>query len=95
MAQWVIQVRFSLEGSTGSNQFVEQAQAATLTIKKQCPALKWIDSYATFGEYDLLLIAECDDPAQVQKAAMVFRAQGHTETRAMCAMSWQEFLHRL
>ena len=40
-------------------------------------------------------IVESDDPEQVEKAAMIIRAYGHSTTETMVATPWKEFLKML
>jgi len=38
---------------------------------------------------------ESDDPEQVEKAAMIIRAYGHSTTETLVATQWKEFLGML
>jgi len=64
-------------------------------IKSDCPGVVWKDSYATLGRFDVVDIVEADDPKQLEKAAMVIRAYGHSTTETLLATPWKEFLANL
>lgn len=64
-------------------------------IKKQCPDVNWKGSFATLGRFDLVDIVEAEDPKQIEKAAMIIRAYGHSATETLVATPWKEFLSAL
>ena len=64
-------------------------------IKAECRGVQWRHSYATTGGVDVVDIVESDDLKQVQKAAMIIRAYGHSTTETLLATPWQEFLSML
>ena len=39
-----------------------------------------ITSFATIGRFDVVDVVEAEDPTQVEKAAMIIRAYGHSTT---------------
>ncbi len=45
--------------------------------------MKWRESYATIGQFDVIDIVEFDDPKQVEKAAMIVRALGRSSTETL------------
>jgi hypothetical protein len=51
-------------------------------IKKQCPDINWKGSFATLGRFDVVDLLEAEDPKQIEKAAMIIRAYGHSTTKA-------------
>ena len=55
----------------------------------------WKDSFALMGHYDVIDIVESDDPEQVEKAAMIIRAYGHSTTETLIATPWKEFVEML
>ena len=95
MTAWIILVRFSLESPSGANEFLVRAEDITLQIRKECPKLVWVSCYVTLGEFDMVLVVQSEDASQVQKAAMIFRAQGHEKTQVMHAVPWNEFAKKL
>ncbi len=50
---------------------------------------------ATLGRFDAVDIVEADDAKQVEKAAMIIRAYGHSTTETLVATPRKEFLAML
>lgn len=95
MTIYVILSRFSPEAFTDPKEFKQLAAAVSKKIKDECPGVIWKDSFATMGRFDVVDIVESDDPKQVQKAAMIIRACGHSTTETLVATPWKEFLAML
>ena len=71
------------------------ADAVSARIKSECPGVVWKDRFATLGRFDVVDIVEADDPKQVEKAAMIIGAYGHSTTETLLATPWKEFLAML
>ncbi len=71
------------------------AKEVSTKIKSECPGVKWKDSFATLGRFDVVDIVEAHDPKQIEKAAMIIRAYGHSTTETLLATPWKEFLATL
>jgi len=71
--------------------------AATVVqkIRAECPGVAWKDSYATLGRFDVVDIVEASDVKQIEKAAMIIRAYGHSTTETLPGTPWKEFLDPL
>ena len=95
MATYVILSRLSPEGFRDPKDFKKLADTVSAKIKSDCPGVQWKDSYATMGRFDVVDIVEADDPKQVEKAAMIIRAYGHSSTETLPATPWKEFLGML
>jgi uncharacterized protein with GYD domain len=95
MATYVILSRISPEAFRDPKDFKKLAETVSSKIKKECPGVDWKDSYATMGRFDVVDIVESDDPKQVEKAAMIIHAYGHSTTETMPATPWREFLDML
>lgn len=95
MATYVILSRFSPEAFRDPKDFRKLADAVSTKIKSECPGVRWKDSYATLGRFDVVDIVEADDPKQIEKVAMIIRAYGHSTTETLTATPWKEFLGTL
>jgi uncharacterized protein with GYD domain len=95
MATYVILSRFSPEAFRDPADFPQLAQAVAEAIKEECPNVRWKESYATLGRFDVVDIVESDDPSQIERAAMIIRAHGHSTTETLAATPWREFLENL
>ena len=87
--------RFSPEAFREPKEFKKLADAVSSKIKSECPGVRWKDSFATLGRFDVVDVVEADDPKQIEKAAMIIRAYGHSTTETLVATPWKEFLAAL
>lgn len=92
MATYIILSRFSPEAFQDPKTFRDMAAAVSERIKRLCPDVTWKGSFATLGRFDVVDFVEADDPKQIEKAAMIIRAYGHSTTETLVATPWKEFL---
>ncbi len=92
MTTYIILSRFSPDAFDDPKKFRDLAAAVSAKIKKQCPDVNWKGSFATLGRFDVVDFVETDDPKQIEKAAMIIRAYGHSMTETLVATPWKEFL---
>jgi len=95
MATYIILSRFSPEAFGEPKDFKKLASTVSAKIKRECPGVTWKSSFATLGRFDAVDIVESDDLKQVEKAAMIIRAHGHSTTETLVATPWKEFLKML
>ena len=95
MTTYVILSRFSPEAFDNPKHFLELAEQVSKKIKQECPDVKWKDSYATLGRYDVIDIVEASDPKEIEKVAMIIRAYGHSTTETLIGTPRKEFLSGL
>jgi len=95
MATYVILSRLSPEAFRDPREFKKLAEAVSSKIKSECSGVRWKDSFATLGRFDVVDIVEASDPKQIEKAAMIIRAYGHSTTETLVATPWKEFLATL
>jgi uncharacterized protein with GYD domain len=95
MAAYAILSGCSPEAFRDLKEFKKLAKAVSAKIKSECPGVRWKDSYATLGRFDVVDLVEANDPKQIEKAAMIIRAYGHSMTQTLVATPWEEFLKAL
>lgn len=95
MATYVILSRFGPDAFDDPGDFPKLAEKVAAKIKAECPGVQWKHSYATTGRVDVVDVVESDDVRQVERAAMIIRAYGHSTTETLLATPWQEFLSML
>ena len=95
MATYVILSRLSPNAFRDPKDFKQLAANVSEKISSQCPAVVWKSSYVTMGRFDVIDILESDDPQQVERAAMIIRADGHATTETLSATPWKQFLEML
>lgn len=95
MATYIILSRISPEAFRDPKDFKKLAANVSEKIKSRCPGVTWKNSYVTMGRFDVVDIVESDNPKQVEKAAMIIRADGHSTTETLPATPWKQFLEIL
>lgn len=95
MATYIILSKLTAESVRAPSDFPKLAKAVSERLKAECPNVRWKDSYAVMGRYDVVDVVEANTPAEVEKAAMIIRAYGHATTETMHATPWKEFLGSL
>jgi uncharacterized protein with GYD domain len=95
MATYVILSRLSPEAFRDPKDFKKLAATVAQKIKSECPGVTWKDSYATMGRFDVVDVVESNDVKQIEKAAMIIRAYGHSTTETLPATPWKEFVDAL
>jgi uncharacterized protein with GYD domain len=92
MAAYVILSRVSTEAFRNPKDYKKLAETVAEKKKRDCPKVTWKESYATLGRFDCVDIVESDDPMQVERAAMIIRAYGHSSTETLAATPWKKFI---
>ena len=95
MATYIILSRLSPEALRDPADFKQLAANVSEKIRSQCPGVAWKSSYVTMGRFDIVDIVETDDPRQIEKAAMIIRADGHSTTETLPATPWKQFIETL
>ncbi len=95
MATYIIISKFSPDAFRDPKDFTKLASTVSSKLKKECRGVTWKASYATMGRFDVIDIVESDDPKQIEKAAMIIRAYGHSTTETLFATPWDEFIKML
>jgi uncharacterized protein with GYD domain len=95
MATYIILSRFSPEAFKNPKEFRQLAKSVSEQLKSECPEVKWKESFAAMGRFDVVDVVEANDPKEIEKAAMVIRAYGHSTTETLPATPWKEFLEML
>jgi uncharacterized protein with GYD domain len=95
MATYVILSKLCAHAVKEPGELRQVAETVAQKIKAECPNVRWKDSYAVMGRFDVVDIVEADNPADLGKAAMIIRSYGHAKTETMHASPWKEFLASL
>jgi len=95
MATYIILSRFAPEACRDPKEFKKLAEAVSSKIKSECSGVVWKDSFATLGRFDVFDIVETNDPKQIEEAAMIIRAYGHSTTETLVATPRKELLATL
>lgn len=89
MATYIILSRLSPGAFREPKEFKKLAEALSSKIKSECPGVRWKESFATLGRFDIVDVVEADDPKQLEKAA------GYATTETLFTTPWKEVLATL
>jgi len=95
MSTYIILSKISPNALQKPDDFLKMADTVKEKIRKECPDVVWKDSYAVKGRFDVVDIVESNDPGQVDKASMIIRSHGRSDTETMQASPWKDFLKSL
>jgi uncharacterized protein with GYD domain len=95
MAIFVILSKVSPGSFDSPKDFKRVADTVGKRIREDCPGLTWLQSLSTMGRYDVLDIVETADSREAERASMIIRSLGKSETEVLPAKSWKEFLDGL
>jgi len=71
---------------------LELADQVSRKIKDECPNVRWKESYATLGRYDVVDVVETEDPKEIDKVTTIIQAYGHSTTDTLIGTPWKQFL---
>ena len=95
MATYIILSELGSDAMRDPSEFRKLAETVATQIKLKCPNIRWRESYALMGRFDVIDIVEADDPSDVERAAMIIRAYGHATTETLHGTPWAQFLESL
>ncbi len=95
MQTYIILSKLSPEAFHDPAEFKQLAADVSEKIKAECPQVVWKHSYVVLGRFDIIDIVESDDLHQVEKAAMIIRANGHATTETLVGTPWKQFFEIL
>ncbi len=91
MATFVLLSKVSAEGIREVKSLIEMDKEFDARVKKQCPEVKRVASYALLGAYDFLHIFEAADAREAAKVALIANSFGVASTQTLTAISFAEF----
>jgi uncharacterized protein with GYD domain len=60
-------------------------------VRKDCPEVTWLHSYAILGPHDYLDIFEAPNEEVAARVVMIVRSFGHGQTETWTAVPWERF----
>jgi uncharacterized protein with GYD domain len=91
MSTFVMLTRLDSEAVRSPNALVQLEQQAMHQVRKECPKVEWVGSYAALGPYDYVDIFRAGDIETATKVATLIRAFGHAHTEIWPATEWSRF----
>jgi len=75
-----------------SPQALEQLERSAMErVRKDCPDVEWVSSYAILGPHDYLDIFRAKDVETAAKVSALIRTFGHAHTEIWTATEWDRF----
>ena len=91
MATYVMLTRLTPEAVKVPGDLKKLEKAVAAHIRKECPQVKWLSSFAILGPYDYMDIFEAPDEEAAARVVMIVRSFGHAQTETWTALPWERF----
>jgi uncharacterized protein with GYD domain len=91
MTTFIMLTRLSPDAVRSPKALEELERQAMGRVRKDCPNVEWISSYAILGPYDYLDIFRAPDVEAACKVSMLIRTFGHAQTEIWPATEWERF----
>jgi len=91
MPTFIMMTRLSPEAARSPQALEDLERQAMTRIRKDCPTVEWITSYAVLGPYDYLDIFRAPDMETACQVSTLIRTFGHAQTEIWTAMEWEQF----
>jgi len=91
MLTFVMLTRLSPDAVRSPQTLEELERNAMDRVRKECPEVEWISSYAILGPCDYLDIFRTKDVETAAKVSTLVRTFGHAQTEIWSATEWSRF----
>jgi uncharacterized protein with GYD domain len=91
MATYALLTRLTPEALKSPNDMIRLEQAVADRIRRDCPEVRWLSSFAILGPCDYLDLFEAPDEIAAAKVAAIVRSFGHARTETWTAVPWERF----
>lgn len=91
MATYVMLTRLTPETVKSPGDLRRLERSVSEHVRKECPAVKWLASYAVLGPCDYLDLFEAPDETTAARVVMIVRSLGQAQTETWTAVPWERF----
>ncbi|HTS90075.1 MAG TPA: GYD domain-containing protein [Gemmatimonadales bacterium] len=83
-------------GGLSSGRSLKRLEADTMAhIRRECPGVEWLQSWALLGPYDYLDVFRAPDVETATKVATLIHIHGQATTETWGAIEWSRFKEML
>ncbi len=91
MQTFIMLTRLSPEAARSPQALEQLERKAMERVRKECPEVEWVRSYAILGPYDYLDVFRASDIETASKVSTLIRTFGHAQTEIWTATEWDRF----
>ena len=91
MPTFIMLTRLGAEAVRSPKDLEQLERKAMERVRKECPDVEWVGSYAILGPYDYLDVFRTDDTESATKVSTLIRTFGHAQTEIWAATEWDRF----
>jgi uncharacterized protein with GYD domain len=91
MLTFVMLTRLSPEAVRSPEALEDLERRVMERVRKECPDVEWVNSYAILGPCDYLDIFRAKDVETASKVSTLIRTFGHAHTEIWTATGWDRF----
>lgn len=91
MALYVMLTRLTPEAVKAPADLKRLEKAVAEHVRRECPEVKWVSSYAILGPCDYLDVFEAPDEEAAARVVTIVRSYGHGQTETWTALPWERF----
>lgn len=91
MTTFVMMTKLSPEALPKPRSLEEFEKRAMTHLRQECPAVRWLHSWAVLGAYDYVDVFEAPDIDTAMKVSAVFRSFGRAHSEIWPAVEWSQF----
>ena len=91
MQTFVMLTRLNADAARSPKTLEQLERKAMERVRKECPNVEWVGSYAVLGPCDYLDVFRADDTEAATKVSALIRTFGHAQTEIWAATEWDRF----
>jgi uncharacterized protein with GYD domain len=91
MPTFIMLTSLNPEAAKSAGELEELERNVMRQVRKECPDVEWLSSYAVLGPYDYLDVFRASDIETAARVSMLIRTFGHARTEIWGATEWDRF----